>query len=152
MRSIIKVGKSILLKSVKKLALSNEDILELADSLDYPDLVNLICKKEKVEHFSDICLEYLEGVSFSHKVLELAIKQVISKYVNKTTCLNYEEAVQDIYIGILTDSKLINKLDIRNIIKRDAEYRKSVKFYIPEIDSVDSNLLITILVKINREV
>lgn len=148
--SLIGKFKKRLTRLLGRSLIKNGELIRLAERLEYPDLINLICNKENTPHFSDVCVEYLDSTVHQEKCLNLSIRHVISKYVNKDTCEEYQDSLNIINGKLCFDSKLVHELDIRNVVKRDNEYRKVIKHYLPEISSIDCNFLISSLILMNQ--
>lgn len=147
--SIIKCIKDKTFKALSELVLEKSDKVKICESLEYPDLINVLVKSEKVNYFSEICSEYLECSSYLKDTSLILMKQILDGYIVESDKDLRHKELNQLVESILNDAILIKKLAIGNIVKRDAEYRNMIRKYIKDIESVDVNVIIGLLVKLN---
>lgn len=139
--------KDMLLNLLKRSEVTTKDLIKANVILQYPDLINRIVKVEERTFFSEVCVDYLSDVSHQSEVLCLSLGHLVQKYLNPNGRY-FNKDVLNVEHNLLKDAKVLHKADTRNIVIRDAEFRKVIKFYIPEINSIDCSYAIALLQQI----
>lgn len=147
--SIIKCIKDKTFKTLSKIIIEKSDKIKICEDLEYPDLINILVKTEKVNYFSEICSEYLECSSYLKDTSIILMKQLLDGYIVESDKDLRHKELNQLIESILNDAVLIKRLAIGNIIKRDSEYRNMIRKHIKDIESVDVNIMISLLVKLN---
>lgn len=147
--SIIKCIKDKTFKTLSKIIIEKSDKIKICEDLEYPDLINILVKTENVNYFSEICSEYLECSSYLKDTSIILMKQLLDGYIVESDKDLRHKELNQLIESILNDAVLIKRLAIGNIIKRDSEYRNMIRKHIKDIESVDVNIMISLLVKLN---
>ncbi len=149
MLSFFKRFKKIILISFFRQTLTQTDIKNFCRRLEYPDLINLLVKSERVEYFSQVCVGYLNSPCYIKDTGLLMLSQILDSYIIENDKESKDKELVDLVNKIIDGAISVKRLHIGNIINRDSVYRKMIKSNVSEITSVDVSFIIQLLVKLN---
>lgn len=142
--------KNKTLKTLAKFVLERGDVIELCKDLEYPDLINELVKREGVKYFSEVCHEYLNDTHYLKSNSVMLIRILLEKYTGYYAKSSIDERTELLLNRILNGAIQVKSLNIGNIVKRDDRYRKMIRTVVDDIDSVDINVIVALLVKLNH--
>lgn len=143
--------KNKTLRTLAKFILEEGDKAILCKNLEYPDLINELVNREGVEYFSEICHEYLNDTHYLKSNSVMLIRILLEKYTGHYTKSLIDDRTELMLGHILCGAIQIKSLGIGNVVKRDDRYRRMIRTVVPDIESVDVNVIVTLLVKLNHE-
>lgn len=138
-------------RTLAKFVLERGDVIELCKDLEYPDLINELVKRDGVKYFSDVCHEYLNDTQHLKSNSTMLIRILLEKYTGHYTKSLIDDRTELLLERILSGAIQIKSLGIGNVVKRDDRYRKMIRTVVSDIESVDVNVIVALLVKLNHE-